>query len=65
VIRVITMAWRAHWAEQFLEDTGALKDVPESLRYYIDFEKWADDAQMNGDVFEVKTGGKVAVFWGH
>jgi antirestriction protein len=51
------------WGEQFLEDTGSLNDVPEPLRNYIDFEGWADDAEMNGDVFTVEDGGEVHVFW--
>jgi hypothetical protein len=53
----------ASWAESFLEDTGSLKDVSESLRNYIDFESWADDAEMNGDVFSIEAGGNVHVFW--
>ena len=52
------------WAEQFLEDTGSLKDVPESLRNYIEFEKWADDAELNGDAFTIEDPGAVHVFWG-
>jgi antirestriction protein len=55
----------ASWAESFLEDTGSLKDVPESLRNYIDFESWADDAEMNGDVFSIEVGGRTHVFWSH
>lgn len=38
------------WAEQFLEDTGALDEVPENLRSYIDYEAYARDAQMNGEL---------------
>lgn len=53
----------ADWAESFLEDTGTLADVPASLRQYIDFERWADDAEMNGDVFTSELGAKVHVFW--
>ena len=51
------------WAESFLEDTGALKDVPESLRNYIDFDQWADDAEMNGDIFSIELDGRCHVFW--
>jgi antirestriction protein len=54
------------WAEGFLEDTGALRDCPESLRPYIDYEAWASDAVFNGEVFTVDTpNGEVAVFWGN
>ena len=52
------------WAEQFLEDTGSLKEVPESLRPYIDVEKWARDAELGGDIFSIDgDGGEVHVFW--
>lgn len=54
------------WAENFLDDTGALAEVPESLRHYIDFEAWARDAKLNGDVFVADAGGRsVHVFWNH
>jgi antirestriction protein len=38
------------WAEEYLEDTGALSEIPENLRYYFDFEKYARDAQLGGDM---------------
>jgi len=52
------------WAEQYLEDTGSLSQVPESLRNYIDFEAWARDAELGGDVFTISTSdGVVHVFF--
>jgi antirestriction protein len=51
------------WAAQFLEDSGSLAEVPESLRGYIDFEAWARDAELGGDVFTVEVDGVVHVFW--
>jgi antirestriction protein len=39
------------WAAEFLEETGTLSEVPESLRNYIDFEAYARDAGFNGMVF--------------
>lgn len=54
------------WAEQFLEDTGALQDVPENLRNYIDFEAYARDARLGGDVLFIEDGHRsVHVFWAH
>jgi antirestriction protein len=50
------------WAEQHLEDTGLLQQVPESLRGHLDIESWADDAELNGDVFAVEFEGKLHVF---
>jgi antirestriction protein len=39
------------WAAQWLEDTGALQEVPESLRNYIDYESYARDASYDGMSF--------------
>jgi antirestriction protein len=38
------------WAEEYLEDTGAFTDVPETLRRYFDFEAYARDCELGGDV---------------
>lgn len=38
------------WAAEWLEDCGELASVPESLRNYIDFESYARDAEIGGDV---------------
>ncbi|WP_432482565.1 antirestriction protein ArdA [Kineococcus esterisolvens] len=50
------------YAEDFLEDTGLLAQVPEGLRYYIDFEKYARDMELGGDVWTIEAGGAVHVF---
>ena len=42
------------WAEEYLEESGVLAGVPESLRYYIDFEAYARDARLGGDVVFVE-----------
>jgi antirestriction protein len=57
--------WRTleDWAEEFLDDTGALKDCPDSLRPYIDFEKWARDAELGGDIFTFEGGSGIHVYW--
>jgi antirestriction protein len=49
------------WAEDFLEEGGLLNEVPESLRGYIDYEKYARDASYNGMSF-VRHNGKLWVF---
>lgn len=52
------------WAEQFLDETGQLESVSKNLRYYIDFERWAKDLDMSGEIFTIETGYKqVHVFW--
>jgi antirestriction protein len=52
----------ADWAEDYLRDTGGLENVPESLRSYIDFERWANDLEMSGDIFSVEVDRKVHIF---
>jgi antirestriction protein len=41
------------YAESYLEDSGLLAEVPETLRYYIDVEAFARDLELGGDVSEV------------
>jgi antirestriction protein len=54
------------WGWEFLEGTGALQEVPESLKNYIDVEKWARDAQLGGDISTYEdASGMVHVFWSH
>lgn len=49
------------WAAEYLEETGMLSEVPESLRNYIDFEAYARDAGYNGMSF-IRHDGDVWVF---
>lgn len=51
------------WAESFADDTGLLSEVPENLRCYFDWEKYARDLQYGGDIFTVEKDGDVWVFW--
>ncbi len=39
------------WAEDYIESTGALESMPENLRYYFDYEKFARDAESGGTTF--------------
>ena len=47
---------RTDWAEQHLEDSGMLNEVPPALRYYIDTDAFARDCSYNGDVDFVDDG---------
>lgn len=47
---------REDWAEQHADDTGMLENIPEGLRNYFDFDAWARDAEINGDVDFVDSG---------
>ena len=55
----------ADWAEDYLKDTGGLENVPEALRNYIDFARWANDLEMSGDIFSEEVDGKVHIFSNH
>lgn len=50
------------WAEEFLTDTGDLESIPKSLRYYFNFEAYARDARIGGDMAFVEHGGTTYVF---
>jgi antirestriction protein len=50
------------WAIQFLDDTGGLEGVPEHLKNYIDYEAYARDARIGGDIVFVRHDGEVWVF---
>ena len=40
------------YASEWLEDSGLMAEVPETLRYYIDVEAFARDLVLGGDVSE-------------
>ena len=42
---------RADFAAELLEGSGELASIPESLRYYFDYDKYASDL-LSGDFFE-------------
>lgn len=52
----------ADWAEQFLDDTGGLEGVPEHLKNYIDYEAYARDARLGGDMVFVRFEGELWAF---
>ncbi|UAL10216.1 antirestriction protein ArdA [Caulobacter segnis] len=55
----------ARLADYFQELTEETTAIPESLRYYIDYDAMARDASINGDVFTLEAPhGEVHVFWG-
>lgn len=55
----------ASLADCFEELTQETTQIPDNLRNYIDWEAVGRDAELNGDVFTVKTGhDEVHVFWG-
>lgn len=41
------------YAENYIEETGLLDEMPENLRYYFDTEAFARDMILNGDITEL------------
>ncbi|MEP2942676.1 MAG: antirestriction protein ArdA [Sneathiella sp.] len=41
------------YAEQYLEDTGLLNEIPDHLQFYFDVERFANDMLLGGDITEV------------
>lgn len=54
----------ADYAEQLIEDCygSLLNDLPDFIRYHIDYERIGDDMELSGDIFTVELGGVVHVF---
>lgn len=53
----------ADYAQELTEQTT---QIPEHLKYYIDYEAMARDMELNGDVFTIETGiEEVHVFLNH
>ncbi len=53
----------ADFAEELTTDTT---EIPESLAFYIDYEKMGRDMELGGDVFTIETGYReVHIFWNH
>jgi antirestriction protein len=51
------------WASAFLEETGALDEMPEQWRQYIDIERYASDLELGGEIATTTVEGTVHVFW--
>ena len=50
------------WAMEFWEETGMLDQVPEFAQGYIDYEQFARDARLGGDMVFVEKGRRVRAF---
>ncbi len=44
------------YGENIANECGYLSEVPKTLRYYIDFERYAKDMELSGDIFTIETG---------
>jgi antirestriction protein len=53
----------ADYAQELTEEST---EIPQNLRYYIDYAAMARDMELNGDVFTVETGyEEIHIFWNH
>jgi antirestriction protein len=50
------------FADQLLEDTGQLSELPEWARSYFDFERYARDLKLGGDYSFVRHQGQIYVY---
>jgi antirestriction protein len=51
----------ADFAEELTEETT---QIPESLKYYIDYDKMGNDLELNGNIFTIEMGfDEVHIFW--
>jgi len=52
------------YAQQFIDDcyADALRELPEFIRWHIDYEGIGRDMKLSGDVFSLECDGKVYVF---
>ena len=51
------------YAEELTEQTT---EIPESLAYYIDYEKMGRDMELSGDIYAIETAyNEVHIFWNH
>lgn len=53
----------ADYAQELTEEST---EIPQNLRYYIDYAAMARDMELNGDVFTVETRyEEIHIFWNH
>lgn len=46
------------WAEKFHIECGNIKKIPEFFRDYVDWKSIARNAELDGEIFSIKTGYK-------
>lgn len=52
------------YAENYIEETGLLDQIPENLRFYFDTEAFTRDMIMSGNITEVTINNTNYVVWG-
>lgn len=56
---------KADFAADLIDECGDLQNVPDSLARYFDYESYARDLELGGDVSFVRNSGGLHVFWNH
>jgi hypothetical protein len=51
------------WVADHLHDTGLFESANEIIQWYFDFELYARDLELGGDISSVRSNGRVLVFW--
>lgn len=54
-----------HYAEDYIESTGMLDGVNDTVARYFDFEAFGRDLELGGDVYTINAGATVHVFHSH
>lgn len=52
-----------NWAVEHLQDTGAMENIPEYFQNYFDYQSYARDAELNGDIYSIGLNGETHVFY--
>ena len=50
------------WAQEYWQQTGMVDQIPDTLKAYIDYEQFARDAKLGGDMIFVDKGYRVRAF---
>lgn len=53
------------WAEDYIANTGFLDGASDLLKRYFDYDQFAHDAAVGGDIYTEHTNKGVVVFWNH
>lgn len=53
------------YAEDYIDSTGMLDSMPETLRYYFDYDAFTRDLEINGDISSVEINGKTYIVETH
>lgn len=59
----------ADWCQEFLEETGFFEELKgeraATVIQYFDYESYARDMRLGGEISETRVSGSVLVFWNH